>query len=86
MATTDAPKDPADKGKLKLIILVVVALLLAIGLFRRNDHFTGAPWLAAIGACAPGSRYTSTTSGLGKIEQALSRLRLAASKNVPARR
>ena len=32
MATTDAPKDPADKGKLKLIILVVVALLLAIGL------------------------------------------------------
>ena len=32
MATSDAVKDPAVKGKLKLIILIVVALLLAIGL------------------------------------------------------
>lgn len=32
MATSDAVKDPAVKGKLKLIILVVVAVLLAIGL------------------------------------------------------
>ncbi len=32
MATSDAVKDPAVKGKLKLIILIVVAVLLAIGL------------------------------------------------------
>ena len=32
MAKSDAVKDPAQKGKLKLIILIVVALLLAIGL------------------------------------------------------
>ncbi|NBA95775.1 flagellar basal body-associated protein FliL [Pseudomonas sp. R5(2019)] len=32
MAKSDAVKDPASKGKLKLIILIVVALLLAIGL------------------------------------------------------
>ena len=31
MAKSDAVKDPAQKGKLKLIILIVVALLLAIG-------------------------------------------------------
>lgn len=31
MAMSDAIKDPADKGKLKLIILIVVAVLLAIG-------------------------------------------------------
>jgi len=49
MATTDAPKDPADKGKLKLIILVVVALLLAIGLsvgatwFFMSGENRGAP-------------------------------------------
>ena len=32
MATSDAVKDPAVKGKLKLIILIVVAVLLANGL------------------------------------------------------
>ena len=32
MATSDAVKDPAVKGKLKLIILIVVAVLLAISL------------------------------------------------------
>ena len=32
MATSDAVNEPAGKGKLKLIILIVVALLLAIGL------------------------------------------------------
>lgn len=32
MAKSDAVKDPAGKGKLKLILLVVLALLLAIGL------------------------------------------------------
>ncbi|KQB53237.1 flagellar basal body protein FliL [Pseudomonas endophytica] len=32
MATSDAVKDPADKGKFKLIILIVLAGLLAIGL------------------------------------------------------
>jgi len=32
MATSDAVKDPAVKGKLKLMILIVVAVLLAIGL------------------------------------------------------
>ncbi|MDE1164298.1 MAG: flagellar basal body-associated protein FliL [Pseudomonas sp.] len=32
MANTEAVKDPASKGKLKLIIIFVVALLLAIGL------------------------------------------------------
>ncbi|MCF6762021.1 flagellar basal body-associated protein FliL [Pseudomonas fragi] len=32
MATSDAVKDPAVKGKLKLIIMIVVAVLLAIGL------------------------------------------------------
>ena len=32
MATSDAVNEPAGKGKLKLIILVVVAVLLAIGL------------------------------------------------------
>lgn len=31
MATSDAIKDPADKGKLKLIILIAVAVLLAMG-------------------------------------------------------
>ncbi|WP_324831098.1 flagellar basal body-associated protein FliL [Pseudomonas saxonica] len=31
MATSDAVKDPADKGKLKLIILIAVAVLLAMG-------------------------------------------------------
>lgn len=31
MAKSDAVKDPAQKGKFKLIILIVVALLLAIG-------------------------------------------------------
>ncbi len=31
MATSDAVKDPADKGKLKLIIVIVVGVLLAIG-------------------------------------------------------
>ena len=31
MAKSEAVKDPASKGKLKLIILIVVALLLAIG-------------------------------------------------------
>jgi len=53
MATTDAPKDPADKGKLKLIILVVVALLLAIGLsvgatwFFMSGEKSAAPPLVA---------------------------------------
>ena len=32
MATSDAVNEPAGKGKLKLIILIVVAVLLAIGL------------------------------------------------------
>ena len=32
MATSDVVKDPAEKGKLKLIILIAVAVLLAIGL------------------------------------------------------
>ena len=32
MATSDAVDEPAGKGKLKLIILIVVAVLLAIGL------------------------------------------------------
>lgn len=32
MAKSDEPKDPASKGKLKLIIIAVVALLLAVGL------------------------------------------------------
>jgi flagellar FliL protein len=32
MAKSEAVKDPASKGKLKLIIMLVVALLLAIGL------------------------------------------------------
>ncbi|SQF99651.1 flagellar basal body-associated protein FliL [Paucimonas lemoignei] len=32
MAKSDEVKDPASKGKLKLIIIVVVALLLAVGL------------------------------------------------------
>lgn len=32
MAKSDASKDPAGKGKLKLILLVVLALLLAVGL------------------------------------------------------
>ena len=57
-----------------------------IGFSRRSDHFTGAPWLVAMGACAAGSRYTSTISGLGRIEQALSKLRPAARTMEPARR
>ena len=32
MAKSEAAKDPATKGKIKLIILIVVALLLAIGM------------------------------------------------------
>ncbi|UVJ45443.1 flagellar basal body-associated protein FliL [Pseudomonas sp. LS1212] len=32
MAKSDASKDPAGKGRLKLILLVVLALLLAVGL------------------------------------------------------
>ena len=32
MAKSDAVKDPATKGKLKLILLLVLALLLAVGL------------------------------------------------------
>jgi flagellar basal body-associated protein FliL len=32
MAKSDAVKDPATKGKLKLILLLVLGLLLAIGL------------------------------------------------------
>ena len=32
MAKSEAVKDPATKGKLKLILLAVVGLLLAIGL------------------------------------------------------
>ena len=32
MATSDVVKDPAEKGKLKLIVLIAVAVLLAIGL------------------------------------------------------
>ena len=59
---------------------------LAIGLSSRNDQFTAALRLAAMGACAYGNQYTSTCSGLGKIEQALSRLRLAARMREPARR
>ena len=43
MATSDAVKDPAVKGKLKLIILIVVAVLLAIGLS------VGATWYFKIG-------------------------------------
>ena len=38
MAKSDAAvKDPAGKGKLKLILLIVVALLLAIGLSVGGD-------------------------------------------------
>ncbi|MFK3771162.1 flagellar basal body-associated protein FliL [Pseudomonas xanthosomatis] len=54
MAKSDAVKDPAAKGKLKLILLVVVALLLAVGLsvgatwfFMHKSESAPAPEAAA---------------------------------------
>ncbi|MFP3516668.1 flagellar basal body-associated protein FliL [Pseudomonas sp. SIMBA_077] len=47
MATSDAVKDPADKGKFKLIILIVLAGLLAIGLS------VGATWYFMSGDKTP---------------------------------
>ena len=49
MATSDAVKDPAVKGKLKLIILIVVAVLLAIGLsVGATGYFMHSPKSEAV--------------------------------------
>ncbi|WP_028694533.1 flagellar basal body-associated protein FliL [Pseudomonas cremoricolorata] len=63
MAKSETDKDPAAKGKLKLIILAVVGLLLAIGLsvgatwFVMHKGETAAPAEAAAGNAKPKAIY-----------------------------
>ena len=64
MATNDAVKDPADKGKLKLILLIAVAVLLAIGLsvgatwyFMNSEKSAAAPEPMAEVSAKPAAIY-----------------------------
>ena len=68
MAKSEAEKDPAKKGKLKLIILAVVGLLLAIGLsvgatwFIMHKNEPAAPSAeAATGSAKPKAIYDTLT-------------------------
>ena len=65
MATSDAVKDPADKGKLKLILLVAVAVLLAIGVS------VGATWYFLSGPKSEAPAAVQTDAKLPAIYEPL---------------
>ena len=63
MATSDAVNEPAGKGKLKLIILIVVAVLLAIGLsVGATWYFMQTPRSEPVAAADANVKLPATTS------------------------